>query len=345
MAVTGATVPTVAPVLVRDGVYTARPVRGGQVQIGGLGLVANHLHGRGNVLIPHTRTRSQFTKNGEITLRFKAWPSYACRRRLWVHIYERAVTTEITSVRFTDPSGGTHTNVIPAGAAGTLFTHEAIEDVGTPSASETELAPKYAETSNVSAPYLHSVACFELPRTDLVLDANEYGVRLDTLNPGAVVYTTTGIGIGAIATALDAADSVAQRAGLFQFARGDNNYLSTTSGSLTPVFLSGAVPVLLGRKQYRTSTTKTVKVRARASAGAATTGEIVFTMTSGATLTLTITSGMAAAWLSGDLAVDCDDLSVTDGRRSSRDDKCVIEWRVTGGANPISLQSIHIGNG
>ena len=54
---------------------------------------------------------------------------------------------------------------------------------------------------------------------------------------------------------------------------------------------------------------------------------------------------MAAAWLSGDLDVDCEDLSVSDGRRSARYDKCTIEFYRVSGANSVYVESISIGNG
>ena len=231
-------------------------------------------------------------------------------------------------------------------AANGSYVHVHVEDVAAPSASETAIAPTWAlAASPTGVPVLLHVACYEIPRTELALDANEYGVDLTSCYAGRPIYTTTGKGIGAVSTAVQQAQTVAQRAGAFHFARDTGEALSTTAAAYTPVFLADSVPVHLGRKLYTTSTVRTLQVRAYCRAGATTVGKLRFTMTSGDSVVLDITSGMAAAWLTGELDVDCEDLSVSDGRRSARDDKCTIDWYRVSGANSVYIESISIGNG
>lgn len=345
MADTGATVPLVAPLLDRTGIYSGKPVRGGGAQWGGYALAANHLLGRGGALIPVSLVNATLDQNATTTLRFKVWPRYACRRRLWLSTYRTSAAASNVGIRFTDPSAGTSDLVISPASATPRFTHLHVEDVATPSASEAALSPTWTELNDKVSPILESVACFELPRTDLTLDTNEYGVDVGSCDPGRIVYVATGKGVGAVSTAVQQALTIAQRAGLFQWAVGTNYAKSSTAAAYENVFLADSVPVLLGRKQYATSTVKKLQVRAYCRAGAATVGKVRFTMTSGASVVLDITSGMSAAWLSGDLDVDCEDLSVSDGRRSARYDKCTIEFYRVSGANPIYVESISIGNG
>lgn len=344
MAETGAFVPLGAPLLSRRGIYSTRVVRGGAVQWGGFADASNHLAGRGCALIPHAMSGQDLTVGADETLKFWVWPRYAARRRLWVSTYiNRASAVTGARVTFTDPNSG-QSNADVSGIAGTRVVHQHVEDVGTPSATAGQLAPKWHLDSGASkAVTLLSVSCFELPRPDLVLDTNEYGVERDTLESGRPIFKGTGRGVGAVATAVQALDAVAARNGIFHFARDTSAQLSTTAGAWTPVFLSP--PVGLGRKRYTTSTTATVSVYARCSSGAGTTGDLRFTMASGATLTLSITSAMSSSWLNGSLAIDCEDLTVADGRRSSRYDTCTVEWQRTAGANAINLESISIGNG
>lgn len=344
MAETGATVPLVAPFLSRLGVYSGKPVRGGVSQWGGFGLATNHLLGRGGQLIPHAFCNTLCTKNGTVTLRFRVHPSIAASHRRWSITYKRALSTAITVMRFTDPSAGTSDFRIPGGAAGDFFTHEHDETVAVPTGSETELAPTFEEVDNQSAPTIAWVSCVELPRPDLAVDASEYGVELPKLNQGRVVYTTTGTGPGGVAVSQLQALDVSRRAGLFQFARGSNDYLtlSATAG-YAPVF---AAPItLLGRSLYVGDTVRTVKARVRASSGAATTGNVRLTMTSGDTATFAITAAMASTWLSADLDVDCDDLATADGLPGATHDKCLIEWERTAGASSVVIESISIING
>ena len=345
MTAHGATVPIAAPALSRSGIYSGRPVRGGSPQWAGMALAANHLLGRGGALIPHTMVVQPLVAAATKTLRFKVWPRLACRRRLWISTY-RTKGTANCSTTFTDPSGGTLVYGFSTGASGGIFQVEHVEDVSAPSASETEVAPTWAlSAASTGSPELLYVACYELPRPDLTTATAEYGVDVDSLRPNGPIYAANGKSVLGVSIATQQAETIAQRAGLFQFARDTGSALSSTAAAYEAVFLADAVPVLLGRKLYTTSTVRKLQVRAYCRAGATTVGKVRFTMTSGASLVLDITSGMAAAWLSGDLDVDCEDLSVSDGRRSARYDKCTIEFYRVSGANSVYIESISIGNG
>jgi len=341
MATTGATVPPVAPLLGYGGVYTSRVVRGDAPQWGGYAEAANHVLGRGVQIIPASLLTLQLSTTPE-DLYFYVAPNPQATTRLWTMVYE-VKGGGAGAVVFDD---GTNTTTTSHGAVGT-FKQFHVDTNGTfGGGAESELVVSVSQAGGSAGTVeLQSISCVEIPRPDLGVGSDNFGTVLSTLGRGRPVggAYTTGKGAISVATAAQIAETRFWRAGLFQFARGTTYRLSTTAGALADVFL--APPVLLGTKQYTTSTTRTLSVYARCAAGAGTTGEVVFTMTSGATLTLTITSAMSPGWLSGTLAVDCEDLSVADGRRSTRDDKCSIQWRRTGGANAVYLESISIING
>lgn len=338
MAETGATVPLVPPYLTRTGVVTAAPVRGPQWIAAAL--ATNHLLGRGRVLIPHSFCNTALTKSSTRTLRFKTWPSLHARLRRWTLSVKRPIlTTTPHTITFNDPSGGAHVLIAEPGAAGDILLFSIAETISSPSGSETELVVTF-DAGTGDSHTLTWISCSEHPRPDLD-PATESGVVVDRLNPNRIID----LGPAEVLAGVDDAVDIAQRSGLFQFARAEADYLSTTSAGYTPVFLSGAVPVVLGRSLYVGDTLRTVQVRARCSSGAGTTGNLRFTMASGDTLVLAITSAMASSWLSGTLDVKAEDLSTSDGRRGGADDTCLIEWQRTGGASSVSLESISIGNG
>lgn len=342
---TGALVPIAPLLLGYGGVYSAKPVRGGATQWAAYAQAANHLLGRGGALIPQALCRATLDQNSTTSLRFKVWPRYACRRRLWISTYHVNAIVNNVKVRFTDPSAGTSDTTFSVAATTQRFQHVHVEDVATPASTVTEVVPGWAEINDKTPVTIECVACYEIPRTELTLDANEYGVDLTSCYASRPIYTATGKGPGAVSTAVQQAETIAQRAGLFHFARSTNYAPGTTSAAYAPVFLADSVPVFLGRKLYTLSTVRTLQVHCRASSGAATSGNIRFTMTNGDSLVLAVTLNMAASWLSGELDVDCEDLSVSDGRRSARYDKCTIEWQRTAGASTVNIESISIGNG
>lgn len=335
---TSARVPRYPYDLAVGGVQVGRPPRGGFTQWAPYGEQANYLLGRGGVLIPWCTTKLALAASGSYTLRFRVIPRYQATHRRWkLAILGTGAATGV----FTDPSGGTRTFDI-GGSAVQTFEH--LEIVGSRTASETELAPTLTLASGSASCTLESLNCWEHPRPELALDTNDLGVAIRTLDPGAEVLAgTDGYSVGAVGDAVHAARSVARRNGLFHFAADTAQALSTTSGSYTRVFPLAADPILQDRQLYVGATTASVLVRVRARAGTTTAGNIRFTMTSGATLVLAITSGMAAAWLSGTLAVDTDNFADDErGRRRTPGDKCVIEWQRTSGANSIFIESISI---
>ncbi len=336
---TGARVPRYPYDLAVGGVQVGRPPRGGFTQWGPFAEQANYLLGRGGVLIPWCTTKLALAASGSYTLRFRVIPRYQATHRRWR--FAVLGGGGAASGVFTDPSGGSRTFTI---GGSEIHTFEHIEAISSRTASETELAPTFTLASGSTSCTLETMNCWEHPRPELALNTNDLGVAVRTLDPGTEVLAgTDGYSVGAVGEAVEAARSVARRNGLYHFAADTAQALSTTSASCTRVLTLAADPILQDRQLYVGQTTSSVLVRVRARAGTTTAGNIRFTMTSGASLVLAITSGMAATWLTGTLAVDTDNFGDdVRGRRRTPGDKCVIEWQRTSGANSIFIESISI---
>lgn len=331
----GTSVPEFAPWIGYEGVRSGRPVRGGDAQWKAYGAALNHVIGRGSTLIPWSRINTEIDQNSVTTLQLYVWPRAQTRRRLWSMTYGASSALSMCLVRFTDPSGGTSDATINAATTG-VFTHYHLEDVA--DTTTRELAPTWTEVNDVGAPKLLWLACHEMPRPELELSAG--GIVLDALGQGRSIYTTTGVGPGAIVGGVAGAFTSSARNGLFTFARGHIDYLTMSSGSWTPVFASGAVPFVRGRKEEPGSTSRTGGAVVRASSGVGTTGTVRMTFASGGVATFAITSGMAAAWIDNDV-----DFAVDDFSSGALTDSVLIEWQRTGGAGAINLHSAVIGNG
>lgn len=341
MAESGADVFFAPVALEYSGVQSGRPVRGGAAQWQSYADAVNHILGRGCALIPWSCIDSDLTIGATQTLRFRVLPRYQATHRMWQITLSVASAGGRSFGTFTDPSGGT-TAYSMGGELVRTISH--LETISARTASESTLAPTFSlDAASTKTARVVGIACFESPRPELALDTNERGVNRSLLAQGREISAgSTGVSLGGVASGVLAAETVVQRNGLFHWAVDTSGAKSTTSAGYTRVFTLGADPLLLGMQLYRGATTRAVKCRAYARSGAGTTGNIRFTMSSGASLVLAVTAGMGATWLSGNLAIDCDDFTTSHGARRSPGDKCVIEWQRTGGANSVFLESIGI---
>lgn len=332
-----AIVPYVPRLIPTEGVSIGKPVRADRWDA--IAATANHALGRGRVLIPDSALDAPLVQ-GPNALRFYVFPAYQATHRVWECVLTVTGSTGFCDVTFTDPSGGA--SRILLGAAGDYHLMR-VEEITSRGSSEVELAVDFtvavASTKNAT---VQSIKCWEVPRPSLALDANDHGTDLATLIPTAPIYDAQGVSAGGTYDASTNAWATAARAGLFQFARVTPG-LTVTSGTYVAMF---AAPVpLLGRKFRRTSTTKTATAWLRVSSGAGTAGDFRLTMTNGYTHTFTVGAATSPTWMSDTITIDCEDNAVDDGRRSTRDDLCLIEGRRTSGASTVRLESVSIING
>lgn len=338
MTDTGARVPYYPSILQVDGIRPGKPVRA--EQWASAADLANHLLGRGRVLIPDSAIDYAVTNQTAKALRFYVQPAYQATHRVWQYVLTTTGSTGACIITFADPSGGSVVHRI-GGAGDYHFLH--VETVSSRTATETEVVPTFTrDVASTKGCTITSIKCWELPRTSLALDANDYGADASTIVPTSPIYDTANVSISGVSDAYAQTWATACRAGLFQWALPTPGY-ETSSGSYVAVF-AAPVPILT-RKRLRSSTTGSIKVWVRTSSDASTSGSCRVTMTSGYTHTFTISSGSSPTWQSDSGTADCEDNTVSDGRRSTRDDKCTIEMIRSAGAGKVYLESVSIING
>lgn len=237
-------------------------------------------------------------------------------------------TADLTPTLLSGVNIGGHVNIVR-------------EDLTAPlkSTSQVDLTVTYQRTSGTADVTIESVACFEMPRGVLSLDATDEGIDLETCRPGQPVYDDDHQSLGAVAEVL--ANTWPRRT-LWEQSFPE---LEVDSGSWTDLF-ELAVPVI-PHKRGRTSTDLPCKwdVRVRAADGT-TAGEVRITTTRQAlTDTLTLSTGStSAAWLGpGDITIDCEDVDTIDGLQGSSNwEKVQIAVRRTAGSGVIYVSAVAV---
>lgn len=324
------------PVCSADGVRNGHACRAAHLRP--VADAMNWINGHGQHLIPATRTTGKtaipigVTKTHRLQLMSRAQATH----RVWVFSARAGLLT------FTDPSGGSSS----WGYIGAPVTLRHVETVTAPADGPVAVSWTIANSaSSTAVGALDSIACFELQRRDLALNATDDAVDGDTIVtlsggvPAPILDTDAYTSIGALSRGLANARKYDRRT-LFEWSAPSGDGFSTASGSFVPLFEEG--PVLLASKMYRVSVTGEVTAQFYVRTGTATTGEVRVTMTSGATVTGTIATATGGAWLAVSFDVDCEDLAATDGRRATRDDVCTIEVRRTAGAGGVDIETISI---
>lgn len=329
----------------RTGIASGKPVRYGQhAQIG---RALNYLAGRGTVLVPAMRTNNQLAaKNATTTYRFQLWGKAQATHRLWwVSLVAQSGSCYCT---FTDPSGGTinFTAMTAATTSARMVTGPGIyhlETVSSPADGPTAATVSiYNDNASASDVLLDGISCFEIPRLTLDADATENGIGTDTIQPDAPIFDDVGLSIGGMSRAVAKTLAYDPRT-LFQWALGDNNGVAISAGAWAEVFEEG--PVIQPSHLYRSETTRAIRCYVYARSDAATTADVKFTATSGANCTVSIPGGSSGGWYSADMSPGpyAEDLSTSDGRRSTTTEILKVEVSRTAGAGNAYLESISVG--
>lgn len=295
---------------------------------------ANCLLGRGGTLIPYTAINQTIPTQTTYTLRFTVRPRYQATHRSW-HIGIVGAGTAAT-VTFTDPSGTAHVIRVPPSQS---LMHSFTETISSRTSAITQIAPTLGVGTITGTLKVTVIACFENPRPDLAVDVNDDGVDLDSFDVEDPIYNDTGKSLGGLATAVPICLTQARRNSLFQFVRFGGVPVSW-NGALTSL-VAFECPILerLIRSAVDTSGA-TVSVYAYTRADAATNGDLVLSMQNGATLTIAILGVDTGTWRSGTITVHAEDLSTSDGRRSTTWDRLYVEGRRTSGAGNLYLESL-----
>ncbi len=311
----------------------------------------NWCRAQGGTLISAFDPGASVAAGASHTFNFKVWPRYDGIDRLWVIRMARpygADTDNRVSVKV--PASGTAVQVGVTGTYRNAYDwvfHEVLASQSSAIQDATCLVQNNGSTQAVD---VQSIGCYEVPRGYLDLDTTEHGIDVESVRGGAPIYDGSGAGRSweAMVQSLENFRTENARPGLIHWAVDTTQALTTTSTVLVDLFEDGGSsegPPCLAAKQYRADTTKTVNVYCYAKLSGAGTGTATITMTNGATVNVTWTNTGSFAWASGTIAVDAEDLSAADGRRSSRWDIAGIQWKVSVGSITGSVAGVSIGPG
>jgi hypothetical protein len=346
--------PTTVPVRfsfpARTGIASGKPVRAHQIRSIGEGLV--YLRGHSRVLIPCAALDYALPASTTHTY------TIPVQRTSWMRHFEWRFalrsTTAVATVVFTDPTGGTSTHtVMPFDAAElprVTWRQHTETLTGTTDTSDLAAARTFTfqrTDSNGGSVYVDGIQCTALGRAALEFDANDAPVDIATLAPdwpiaSSIDYTSLG---GVVALMRDQNDTTLHSytdRHLFAWARPQGQGVAATS-AWAAVFDEG--PTIQASHRYIGETLRRVYVAATGRVTASgDTLEVRFTATSGDTATATVTATTSGTW-STHVALDvyAEDLSTSDGRRSSTDEIVTVETRVTGpGIKTGSLEGLVI---
>lgn len=311
--------------------------------------LVNYLMGHGAQVIPATHVPITIAAAASKDIRFKAVLPYACTTLLWT-VSARSTGAASSSLAVTTPTSGSSVSYSVStqrGNAPIRHIEQRTSKSGTAQEISIRLAPTTYGVSDIM------IGCVALPRATLVQDTTDRGIDAATEAPRQPIYTSAsgaGISLGQLAQQGDLALVRARRNGIFAMPLPDNTSdaisvtgATTLYGAAGPI---GGSPVL-ARKLYSTSTTGlvTCEVLAWASVGATTYGAVTGAATSGGTLTVNLgTAGSrlttTPTWYSGTVSMDCEDLTASDGRRSTRWDDLTWTANRTAGADTIYVATI-----
>lgn len=314
----------------------------------------NHVQGMGAQVIPCYSPGQAITAGNTATFRFRSVPRYQTIQRVWTVGVRSSHATSAAGVQLAAPTGGSFTaypsrGPVPRGAVTPLIY---VETVSAQAAAEAELSLDVKATDVDMV--VDSLGCWEMPRTALAIGGSEAGQDLELVRPGSAIMVGTGQHVGGLAAAMASARTTARRSGLVQWSIDGTitSAVAFTAGVYTSLWL--LPQLILARKLYRTSTTGTVSARVWGWMSDATTAcNIQFNTTSGGT-GVYITSVPAAAasqtpqwWpvtggAPGSFAVDCEDLTIADGRRSARYDDVQAQVKITSGAGKFYVSAVSV---
>lgn len=306
--------------------------------------------GRGGTLIPTCVMKQTFTPGQTKNFRTRVYTRNQSAMRMWT-LSMRAVTSGgnngLVKVIITPGGGSAQTFWVPL-REDAAYPISCFEEVASASDADEELIITVeSDGDNVNSFLLVALGCTDVPRRTLEQDATDVGVDLTTTQFRAPIFDDTGESLGGVLATTQQSFTAARRLGMYHFIKPDNvtDATQVTATSFTPLFRGNVS--MLGRKYYTSSTTTTLDwmLLAASKAGNSGTASIRITMTSGATSTINVLAATTTISWHGTpntFAVDCEDLSVGDGRRSSRWDEMLIEGKVNGGGDVLYVCSIAV---
>ena len=313
----------------------------------GIARLTNWAQGRGMVNIPAYSPGNTIAAAANGSYFFRVTPRYQAIQRVWAFTLRSTSTTIDTTVAIKVPynAGSALATVVAGDDRDTLSTYIVVEDRASQSATEEEISCNLAVTG--AGCVVESITCWDMPRAELAINANDDGVDLQTVAYRTPIREGTAESLGGEADAVVAALAACRRV-LMQWALpATTSEARSITGTSYGNALGGGTSIILARKLYRSSTTGTLSAKVYAkTADTSDIADVRFTTTSGASATINIPAASHGnfAWFGAPLTftADCEDLTVSDGRRSTRWDELTVEAKVTAGGDILYLASISV---
>lgn len=301
-----ATVPHFRPDFETDAILSGEPVSAWDWSA--LAGLANFAQGHGAMLIPWSAIGYRVASGASQTFHFYVAPKLPAVERVW-RVTVRSGTAGATA---TITAGGASAVTVVPGTPRDAATTYTIRE---PLSAKTSTAAGTTLVVAASGGTMRVVACamYEQTRGGLDLDTTDYGADLGTVVVRTPILDAPSRSLSGVCDAYKNAD--ARRAGLFHWSTPVAVPITITGGSTTTLFTLS--PPTLGPVVLTGATTVTVTVAAYAKVDSGTATVTFESDGASDTEALSITS-TSFAWVTGTLTIDCEDLAVADGRRSTR---------------------------
>ena len=324
-------------------VVVGAPVRGQTWRE--MGMLLAWLRGHGMQLIPaHYPGLEISTSSSPESLYYRVKPQGLGIQRVWAITLRReeSAATSAPEMTVTLPGSGV-TTLIPGIHTGLGEGRYILTETVAKSSAEADLVLTFERVSGAVTVFVESVACWELPRAVLTLNATDYGVDFETLRPGAAIYDDVNQSLGAVCENLALATTQPRRMLLEQsFPAVESD--PGGAGNPTAWVDIFVLPVpIFPRRVAVGATTFTITWNVYANVqGAGDTFEVRLTSGVNAnTATITIAGVTTAAWASNStLEVDCEDPAKEDGVPGTGQETIQVAVRRTAGTGKVTLRSV-----
>jgi hypothetical protein len=316
-----------------DGIRVSLPV--GSFDWAAMAMLANFCNGHGGMLIPWAALGQSVSGGSSATFHFNVAPKLPAVERVWVVNLRTSAAVGITAA--VTVGGASAVTVYPSDVRDARTTHIFRESLSSKTGTVADTSLVVAATGGTVT--VESVGMFEQARSSLDATTDDYGVDVTTLRARSPIAD---LDYQSIAGVIDAYKNLdARRAGFFHWATDASSAIAITAGSGSPVAvfdlsipMTGAIPTL-----GDTTTLVTVAVLGKVDAG---TGTVRFQSDdAGASVNVEVTQTAYTTWATKTLSINCEDLTVSDGRRGSTWEGVAVDAWVTA-TDTFNVQAISI---
>jgi hypothetical protein len=304
-----------------------------------LAKLGNWLRGTGAQIVAGCCPEYQVGSGATRIFRFRTVPRKSAIQRIWVFSLRTAATVVVEATIKSPASTGTAvTYRVPSGRSNRIpFVYT--QDLAAKTQTEAEV--NFEVTTSGGTCEVEAIACYEQTRAALNKDADDIGIDTETCRPGQPIRGVDYESIEGIHDLVTTAD--ARRVAIFHWAVPEEGAVTRTTASYQALF-DLAVPVLAPLTNSGETTAVASKVLAsvyaKVAGGAG--GQVRLTTDgSGVAKVFTVTS-TSFGWSATEIiACDVDDMTASDGRRSTRFDGLQVEYQGDG-TNALSLAGVSV---